>query len=398
MKRVISANPPPTVAMLMPAICKFTGLPLPANLINDSRGRPNIYRYRKPCGKLEQIEGTYAEVVELANLANTKRGTSTQSSASIGFWVARYIEWMEGQNKDIKHKRGWNDRKASLNKFAREQRIPLRQVSIEELSTWWDALTYDQQHNRRSNYSQFFQWSMSKGVAKSNPFNKSDAVAHLIEKKKPSKRRLPIVSMAEFNAIYEHAAPEIQIAMMISLTTTMRAGDIVELTFENSISNSQLQKTINKSSNQRGAMAAAHLSWSLAVHIKLAQTIKIARELSLKNRRCPYIVSKRPQRLRLRKGCAHSHQCISKDLSRGFTAAAEACGLWGDIPGDRTAPTFHEVRGFAIDRLLKAGVDIKQVQKLAAHTDESVTSAYTANHDPVYLDMGIVVDDGVLGQ
>ena len=54
--------------------------------------------------------------------------------------------------------------------------------------------------------------------------------------------------------------------------------------------------------------------------------------------------------------------------------------------------------GLSIDLLLKSGIDIKQVQKLAAHTDESITSGYTANHPPEYKDLGIVVSDEIIGK
>lgn len=74
----------------------------------------------------------------------------------------------------------------------------------------------------------------------------------------------------------------------------------------------------------------------------------------------------------------------------------KASSRWDDLPDGRTPPTFHEVRGLAIDLLLKAGIDIKDVQKLAAHTDESITSAYTAQHEPDYVDLGVVVTNKML--
>lgn len=380
------------------SVCLHTGKPLPDNLVNDNRKRPNVYRYRRPDGTYKYIRKPYAQACLLAEMANSKREASPMSSKSTLYWCGQYIEWMESQNPELLAKRGWVDRKAMLRKFAGEFPV-LREATLANLSTWWDALTYDQQHSRRSVLSQFFQWCMSKGVAKQNPFNTSDALPHLIEKKKPAKRRRPINNMAEFNAIYEHAEDYVQVAMMISLTTTMRAGDVAALRFSDVVDTPQgkkLCRTIAKSANQRGAMAATHGGWNLSRHVKLAQAINHGRKLAMMRPDSPpYIVNKRPQRRRIRAGCDNVYQVTSKDLSRGFTNAVAAAGLWENLK-DATPPTFHEVRGLAIDLLLKSGIDIKQVQRLAAHTDESITSGYTAQHPPEFVDLGIVVSDEVL--
>lgn len=377
------------------ATCKITGLPLPANLYSDPLGRPNKYRYRLPNGKFKPVNGDYAHACAVANAANDKRDTAGCSSKSILFWVNEYIKWMEAQNPGLVEKRGWRDRATSLRKFANETPVPLAEATVGELSTWWDGLTFDQQHNRRSNYSQFFQWAMSKGAAKCNPFNTSDAVPHLIKKKKPKKARLPLKDMEEFWIVYRHAEDFVQIGMIISLTTTMREGDIADLLLSKNIVDGKLRKTINKSANQRGAMAASHLEFDLKMHAMLGQAIKRARELAFKRSSCPTVLSKH-KRSKPRKDCVHRHQASGENLSKGFTEAVRASGHWDDIEEHRTPPTFHEVRGLIIDLLLKRGMDIKAVMELAAHTDPKVTSGYTANHPPEFREMGIVVNDEVL--
>lgn len=386
------------------ATCKHTGLRLSANLVNDERGRPGRYRYKSADGKHRTIicEATdpleaYREACDLADQANELRGINNYSSKSIRYWVDRYVEWMQRQNPRLAGRAGWRNRVSSLKTFAAEHhQLQLRQVSVGALSSWWDRLTYDQQHNRRSNYSQFFQWAMAQGAAMQNPFNTSDAIPHLIQKKKPPKRRLPINNMEEFQAIYRHAEDFVQVAMMISLTTTMRAGDVAALKFSDVV-NGQLQRTIAKSANQRGAMAASHHGWDLSVHTKLAQAIRRGRELAFSRLGSPpYIVNKEPRGPKSRKDADHPSQVTANDLSRGFAQAVKACGRWAHLPEGRTPPTFHEVRGLAIDLLLKSGIDITAVQRLAAHTDQAITSGYTANHPPLFVDLGIVVNDEVL--
>lgn len=72
-------------------------------------------------------------------------------------------------------------------------------------------------------------------------------------------------------------------------------------------------------------------------------------------------------------------------MSRGFAAARDASGLFATLPAGRQPPSFHEVRGLAIERMIAAGADVREVQHLAAHTDERITSGYAANHAPEFI-------------
>lgn len=367
------------------AVCKHTGKPLPPNLYNDPKGREGVYRYRRPDGSYKTVRLPYARAVEAARQANAKREAP---EGTLVYWVEQYRQWQIDRDPRIDGKRGWRDRQRQLERFAQEwKHANPRHLTVSSLSEWWDSLTYDQQHNRRSHFSGFFVWAMGKGVTTCNPFSHRDDVAHLVEKKKPAKQRQAL-TLDDFWAIHEQAEPHIQIAMMISLTTTMREGDVVGLRFDD-IEDGYLCRTIAKSVGQRGASAAAHLKWSLAEHAGLKESVDQARELSMRHRRCPYIVS-RPRRRasdRLAQGHTHTHQCGPEHISRGFKKARDATGRWPE-----NGPTFHEIRGLAISLLLQQGHDMAAVQRLAAHTDPAITSAYTAGQAPHYLDMaGLVV-------
>jgi len=363
------------------AYCKHTGKPLPHNLYNDPKGRPGVYRYRKPDGSFRLVRLPYAKAVEAARAANARR---IAPEGSLPYWVAQYRQWCVDREPPIESRRGWSERQKQLEAWADDwQHVQPIALTVPTLADWWDALTYDQQHNRRAHFSAFCQWCMGKGVMHCNPFSARDDVARLMEKRKPMKQR-GALSLEGFRAIHEAAPAHIQIAMRISLSTAMRAGDVVALRWD-CIQDGYLCKTIAKSVGQRGATAAAHLKWWLDEHEALKQAIDEARELSMKHRRCPYIVSRpRAREKALGAGLTHSHQCRVEHLSRGFARARDAAGIDG--------PSFHEVRGLAISLLLQQGQDIAAVQRLAAHTDASITSAYTAGQAPHYMDMaGLVV-------
>lgn len=368
------------------ATCRQTGKPLPPNLYSDNKGRPNTYRYRREDGTWKVLRLPYARAVAAAKRANAQRGAVEGSLAG---WVSEYRRWQIGHDPRLEKKRGWKERQRQLEKFAEQwDHINPRLLTVGTLSDWWDDLTYDQQHNRRSHFSGFFQWALGKGVVRQNPFSARDDVARLKEKAKPDKQR-PALDWEAFWLIHEQAEAHIQIAMLISLATAMRAGDVVALRWDD-IEDGYLRKTINKSVNQRGATAAAHLMWSLSEHPLLKRAIDEARaRMVAKGWRSPYIVTRPRSRAKsLGRGLTDRHQCRTEHLSRGFKEARDKAEQW---PAD--GPTFHEIRGLAISLLLNSGRDIAAVQRLAAHTSAAQTSAYAAGQAPHFMDMaGMVVD------
>lgn len=364
------------------AYCKHTGKPLPKNLYSDPKGRAGIYRYRHPDGRMTTVRLPYKRAVEAARKANKKYSAP---DGSITYWVTQFRQWQIDSEPSLENKAGWRNRHKQLEGFADYwSHLSPVQLTVGTLESWWDDLTYDQQHNRRSYFSQFFQWAMRKGIVKSNPFTTRDDVVRLVEKRKPPKQR-PALSLDQFHQIHEEAPDWLKVAMQISLRTTMRVGDIARLRFD-SIEDGYLCTTISKSVNQRGASAAAHLKWGLSEHEGLKAAVDLAREVSLRHRRCPYLVS-RPRVQRHQKpvqGHTHPHQCTPNHISRAFADARTKAGIEG--------PTFHEIRGLAISLLLNDEKDMAAVQRLAAHTDPKITSAYTAGQAPHYLDMrGLVV-------
>lgn len=364
--------------------CAHTGGELPANLYNDNRGRPGIYRYRTPSGAFQRIEGGYKRAVELARRANEQRHTVPAARHSLAYWIREFVEFSQTNDPGLEDRTSWRQRLGYLRDFGeRFDRIPTPAITVGELSAWWHSLKYDQQHNRRAVFSRLFVYMLGHGVATCNPFTSSDHEARLIDKPKPKKSRLPL-HLPEFWAIYEHAEQSIRDAMVLSLLTTLRRGDIVRLRFDD-IVDGCLQVTIGKSVGQRGFARASHLRWNLDEHEALRATIAAARERSLQLRRCPFIVAHKPARVRERAGAAHPYETTLEHLSRGFAAARDASGLFAILQPGRQPPSFHEIRGLAIERMIAAGADVREVQHLAAHTDERITSGYAANHAPEFI-------------
>lgn len=371
------------------AKCKETGKQLPPNLYSYYYKGKYLYRYRKPSGSWINLRMSYDEAVAKAEQANQYRDLIPVTSKTLAYWCQEFITYNEQRDPRVKNKQSWTNRKRYLERFVQAHpRLNLKKVTPMDVADFWEALTPHAQHNARPVLSLFFSFMLAKGVTNHNPFTTNDAEARVLKKGKPAKQRLPI-HIHEFWKVYDQAPEFVQLGMLISLTTTMRVGDVVKLRFDQ-IQEGHLRVTIGKSEEQRGFYKASHLSWDLQEHSLLRHAITQAKAHSLRLMRCPYIVAaKRQDRPRTGK-FTHKYQLSSEYLSKQFTKARDKTGLWKQIPEHRNPPSFHEIRGLAIERMLAANAETSLVSQLAAHTDESTTISYTAQHEPTYKSVVVV--------
>lgn len=156
--------------------------------------------------------------------------------------------------------------------------------------------------------------------------------------------------------------------MDISRYTTLREGDICGMRWDKNIVDGCLRIVVSKSEAQKGTMRAARLSWCLKDHPLLKQYIDRARELSLVNRRCPFVISHTPKR----KALDNKHHL---------------CQVTGDRLGKMFAEvrtihtTFHEIRGLSATLLKNAGNTKEEIQNVMAHESIVTTLDYMNPND-----------------
>lgn len=158
------------------------------------------------------------------------------------------------------------------------------------------------------------------------------------------------------------------------------------------LENGLLKKVIGKSRNQKGDAKAARLSWDVGNYELLKQLLQRARELSLANRRCPYVISHWPKQKRLGKGKTHLAQVTPRRLISMFDEARKAAGFIRENP-----PVFHGVRSLATKLATDAGYNIKAIQHANAHSSEAMTNLYKDDHDLPYEGVEISFTEGLIG-
>lgn len=378
------------------------GLLLPPNLYTDSHGRSNFFRYRQKDGKYKIIREPANEAIKIAKELNLSRFDEEIKIDSFRWWGNRFIDWREETDPSLLEKTSWRNRKGMLRNFCKNFNYlqPEDITKISQLKEWWQSLSYDAQHNSRSELSRFFQYLISEEVLDINPFTKRDDKPKLMLKGKPQKKRLPL-KPDEFWKIY-HAAGELkieslQLFMGYALVTDLRESDILGLRFDTNVKHDRLVLTIGKSLNQRGAVKASHHCWTFKKHPLVYELVKRSKILSMQNARCPYLVSHKPKYVRASKNKDHKFQLLPRLAMKLFREARIHAGVHISIAADRTPATIHEIRGLSLWLAAEAGEDIEILQHMAAHQNVNVTKGYMAEHEPTYKEVEVVFDEKMIG-
>ena len=187
------------------------------------------------------------------------------------------------------------------------------------------------------------------------------------------------LTITDFWKIYYNAKtlnyPALQIAMGISLVTFMREGDICSLQVSDDIEGNLLKTVIGKSKSQKDNAKAARLQWNVTNYELLRELIQKARELSLVNRRCTYLISYWPKQKRLGKGKLHFAQVTPRRLISMFEESRKMAGFTGSNP-----PTFHKIRSLAISLASDAGYAVEEISHASSHSSIGVTKDYMDGH------------------
>lgn len=387
---------------------KNTGYDTP-NLYKDPRNREGYYRYRRPDGSYKTFRAeSLAQANEIAAVNNERAALPIEqrkaSRASFAYFVPLYITYRQKQDAKLVVKNSWKNRAGALRAFSTYfSDTMIHELQWTHLDTWWESLTYHQQKLRHCEFRRFFNWLMGQGLCgqlEYNPFTTNDAYTRLIVTGEPSKQRMRL-ELKPFWLIYDEAEkreyPALQIAMGISLLTFMRESDICTLRLSQNVEQDLLKRVIGKSLEQKGVAGASRLRWNLNNDALLKSLVKRGRELAMKNYRCPFLISHTGQTKKTGKTKEHGCQVTPRRLIEMFAECRDATGLYTNI-GERTPPTFHEIRSLASKLAADAGYSESEIQRAMAHSDVATTRRYQEEHHLPFEDAGIVLTTKVLGR
>lgn len=193
-----------------------------------------------------------------------------------------------------------------------------------------------------------------------------------------------IDAIEAYRAVFQQADRAIQCAMELTLNALQRREEIHAWRFDWGHDDQDGRHVYIKISKTRkhGVAAFVRIPESLpVVHSELGA--KTLGELIRKCRdeiACPFLVHRRPERVKKAKDRAHPFQLTANQISRGFAEARDKAGIYSHLaPEER--PTFHELIALGEHLREKQGWTTRQLQTLRGHTQEKTTRVYLEGHE-----------------
>lgn len=353
------------------------------------------YYYKNP-SMMEKAnlgkERTRAE--QFANSLNTQyriqreqEADRLEASIDLGMpaFNSAFAEFVEKYIKDYRLKdstaRLLNQRKERLIKELGHIQMPM--IDTEILREVIARSSQFEQSKLKTILMRFFKYAKSTGI---HPSYLPNPVDNLYTDPVPPKQRQRM-TLKQYRAIYVESPEWLQILMTLALHLALRRVDLVNLRFEDVVGD-RIVSSIRKTDTQAREIEATSVDFP--VHPDVRRAIAIARKSSLKNRRCPFIVHRTPERRTRRsaealeqKRMEHPAQVLPQYASKAFNKARDVARKNSNVFEGltiRELPSLHEVRALSSHLYSKAGYDVEKVKDLMAHTDPDMTRAYQKGH------------------
>jgi len=385
----------------------FNDIELPDNLYPDPRKRPDYWRYKRKDGTFKTfilpLEDAVKEAVKANKIGSIQDESIVPSRASLARFIEEYIPYRESLDPGLLKKGSWQNRKSALRQLAKIfSHIPVNLLKLQQMQPWWDDLSGYAQRSKRSEFNKLFNYLMSRDATprlKGNPFTTADDRPRLISKPLPKKSKVRI-TIKDFWEIYNKAGEMnyifIQIGMSLCLLTTMRRGDFCTVRLDKDIIDNKLCKGISKSIEKAQNGIGEYLRFDLSDYHELRKTINRAREHSLKNSRCPYVVSHRYEKHNPSKVRSHKCQVLPGFFTNKFAEVRDSLPKFQNMP-EKNRPGIHEVRALSSHLLKKSGYAPEEIMQMMAHTDVEMQKVYQAEHEIEYTDISMVLTSKNLG-
>lgn len=368
----------------------FNGVPLVDNLYPDNRKRPGRWRYRWLDGSFQNFKAeTPQEANAFAIEANQVRQQRPQEEApenALPYWAIKYIEHRESLDPSLVGRSAWVRRnRAAIRQFAKQfSGVPVFQLSLKHIRPWWDSLTGNAQRNKKPELNRFLNHLIAEEITVNlppHPFN-------ILMMRPAGVKQRQRMTLDEYWAIY-NTAPAIgldyvQDAMALALLTFMRRGDLCSLRFDEHTDGQSLWKLISKATAQG---KPKRLIWQYEAWPELRRIVARCRERSLKHQRCPYLLSRQPERIILGETKDHGHQVLPDMLTEDFATVRAASGIYTNRPVEQL-PGMHEIRALG-SHLYSAEEDQTAVMNAMAHSDIEMTRHYQSGHKIEDIEIGI---------
>jgi len=320
---------------------------LPRNLYTNGK----YFYYRNPrTGNKVSLNVPRAEAIELARAANAelkKAPALIIRDDHLPDLLDRFeLEYLPERNYAP---RSLDEIRIKLKQYRREFARPIGDIDVKTLAAWLDRHNRAAYIKHRALWVNIYRFAISKGLTEHN-------IAEATLTKRPQARQRDRLTLDDYRAIYDIAAPWFRIAMDAALYTLQRRGDLVRIKIDD---------------YQNDTLPIIQQKTGTAIRIKANDGLKsLVRRSQWSGVASPFLVHKKPHRRRReylgRK--EHHTQVTPAMLSREFARLRQKV--------TQTSATFHEIRSLGGRLLIEQGFSQEFVQVLMGHTTQSMTEHY----------------------
>ncbi|WP_028304435.1 tyrosine-type recombinase/integrase [Oceanospirillum maris] len=334
----------------------------------------DYYRYRHPItGKFHGMgtDKTKANVaarklnaILTANTDLAKRILANSSADTFGKLIDRYKnDYLPTKNLKQKTLQIVN---YQLNRLDQDlSTSPLDGMTVHFISNYLDEGFKNNAYIKmRILMIDVFRYGRTKGLVNENP------AEHTL-KKTPDAKKRRAMTQRDFDLIYRQSPEWLQIAMDLALVTLQRRGDLCKMRYEDI--REDCLYIIQQKTEKHGLRAR--------LRIKMTDTLAdIIHRSRADGIACPFVIHRRPYRIKRSNILEHWAQVRDELLSKEFAKYRDKVSTIAALPAEER-PTFHEIRALGGHLYLQAGFDPEYVQTLMGHSTGKMTAHYTDRHE-----------------
>jgi integrase len=221
----------------------------------------------------------------------------------------------------------------------------------------------------RNTLTELFRFAILKGHRLENPVHVTYAKADVVKERQR-------MTLEQFQKMHSYVPEWMRIAMELALITLQGRHEICTMKYAD-IKEGALFITREKTKKNEWA----HLR--IVITPELDSIIKRSRESKIVT---PYIVHRRPVRVKDNKEKTHWSQVALNTFTSEFRRLRDASEIFDSIPRNER-PTFHEIRALGSHLYEKAGYKTEYVQQLMAHGDAKMTEYYQSGHETKWVEV-----------
>lgn len=375
-----------------------SGNPLPKNIKHASRKEDKFkkYRYIKADGSIKTLQSDDEKVItETAEYWNTKMDENCESGDepkkfdknSIAYHLDIFIQEHEEMFPSKVKSAKWKQNQQSIRKYLRpslaEPTIILDKKLFKKM---WLQMTPAVQRSCRGSLRSFYEYLDDNYLLSDDPRKKYinpfvDVTAGGFAYMEMPEKKTQILTLTMFNSMCSVAETKgfyfLKDAMLISMATYLREGDILSLRFDEDIRDGWLLKETSKSKARKKTKSDIFEA-ELSHHPLLNEAIQRSMLRRTLNDNAPYIIHHKYQSKNKSEHKDHHSQVMRRFFNSCWNKCADEIKEMKSVLQEER-PGFHEIR--ALRKSLDDGLrPSKDISVDMGHVDEKVTDAFYGTH------------------